>query len=188
MAGPPHRPSSQTLRDPEKIESEVLSSPASSGSHGHHHDATWLSHNIAHVLDRLFRIPGSSARFGLDPIVGLIPGVGDALGAALGSFILLEAMRLNAPRPLVLRMAGNVTVNALLGAIPIVGDIFSFLFQSNARNYALLRAWQSGEKSYPPAISGKWLAAGCVGLAVIAAGLCALAVWIISALWKWLVG
>lgn len=147
-----------------------------------------LSRRLADLLDRAFPVRGTSARFGLDPLIGLIPGVGDAISAGLGSIIVMQAIRMNAPRPLILRMAGNLAVNAVVGAIPVLGDIFSFLFRSNLRNYALLRAWQSGEKSYPQGIPPHWLAAGCMGLIAAAAGICVLIIWIVSALWKALSG
>jgi hypothetical protein len=148
----------------------------------------WLSRRLADLLDRAFPVRGSSARFGLDPLIGLIPGIGDAISAGLGSIIVMQAVRLNAPRPLVLRMTANLAVNAVVGAIPVLGDIFSFLFRSNLRNYALLRAWHSGEKSYPQHIPPYWLAAGCMGLIVAAAAVGALLIWVVSALWKALSG
>lgn len=151
-------------------------------------DQNSLSRNLAHVLDRLIQVPGSKMRIGLDPIIGLIPGVGDAISNALGSLILLEAARNKAPRILMMRMGGNVMINACVGAIPILGDIFSIWFQSNARNYALLKAWQTGEKRVPASREGKWVAAGCVVVALVLAGMCWLAIWMLSALWKWMSG
>ena len=93
---------------------------------------------LAHWLDAGIRIPGTNIRFGLDPILGLIPGAGDAAGAVLAGWILIEALRLGASRATVLRIAGNVALDAGLGAIPILGDIFDFAWKSNLRNVALL--------------------------------------------------
>lgn len=92
--------------------------------------ATWLDAGIA--------IPGTSVRFGLDPILGLIPGVGDAAGAVLAAWILLEAFRMGTSRSTLVRMAGNVALDAGLGAIPVVGDVFDFVWKANLRNVTLL--------------------------------------------------
>jgi len=93
---------------------------------------------FAYWLDAGFRIPGTSLRFGLDPILGLVPGFGDAAGAVLAGWILVEAVRLGASRATVLRIAGNVALDAALGAVPLIGDIFDFAWKANLRNVALL--------------------------------------------------
>jgi len=89
-------------------------------------------------LDAGIRIPGTNLRFGLDPILGLIPGAGDAAGAVLAGWILVEAVRLGASRATLVRIAGNVALDAGLGAIPLIGDIFDFAWKANLRNVALL--------------------------------------------------
>ncbi|HYC49630.1 MAG TPA: DUF4112 domain-containing protein [Gemmatimonadaceae bacterium] len=96
------------------------------------------SRALARVLDTAFRIPGTNIRLGLDSIIGLIPGGGDAVGALLSSYIILSAARQGAPRSVLLRMVGNVAIDSAIGAIPILGDIFDIAFKSNARNAALL--------------------------------------------------
>ena len=93
---------------------------------------------IAYLLDESIRIPGTQRRIGIDPILGFIPGVGDALGAAFGFVVLYDAARCRVSRFTQFRIAMNVLVNAVFGAIPILGDIFSATFKSNARNYRLL--------------------------------------------------
>lgn len=95
---------------------------------------------FSQILDSAFRIPGTSFRIGLDGILGLIPGVGDTLGAVLSSYIILEAARLGLPKRIILRMVGNVAVESLVGAVPIVGDIFDIAWKANIKNFALLRA------------------------------------------------
>lgn len=84
------------------------------------------------------RIPGTSVRVGLDPIIGLIPGAGDLAGAALGGWLILLASREGAPRGMLLRMLANVGVDALLGSVPLLGDLFDAGYKANMRNVALL--------------------------------------------------
>jgi hypothetical protein len=93
---------------------------------------------FAHWLDAGFRIPGTNLRFGLDPILGLIPGGGDAAGAVLAGWIVVEAVRMGASRATLLRIAGNVALDAAVGAVPLLGDIFDFAWKANLRNVALL--------------------------------------------------
>ncbi|HKA58761.1 MAG TPA: DUF4112 domain-containing protein [Gemmatimonadales bacterium] len=77
-------------------------------------------------------------RYGLDPLLGLIPGAGDVVGALLAGWILVEALRLGVSRATLLRLIGNVALDAVLGAIPIIGDIFDFAWKANLRNITLL--------------------------------------------------
>jgi hypothetical protein len=92
----------------------------------------------ARLLDSRFRIPGTNIRFGLDAIVGLVPGVGDFAGAIASAYFIYEAARLGAPGPVLARMVTNVGVEALVGAIPILGDLFDVAFKANNRNVRLL--------------------------------------------------
>jgi len=98
---------------------------------------------LAFILDDLIPIPGTKHRVGLDPIIGLIPGVGDTATAAFSSLILVRAVRLGVPRIVLARMAANLLLNALVGAIPGVGDLFSAWFKSNQKNYRLLTLHES---------------------------------------------
>ena len=94
---------------------------------------------FAELLDAEFRVPGTNFRFGLDPLVGLLPGVGDSAMAMASLWIVYEARRLGASRATLARMLGNVAVDALVGVIPVVGDIFDASYRANRRNVALLR-------------------------------------------------
>ena len=93
---------------------------------------------FAYWLDAGIRIPGTNLRFGLDPILGLIPGAGDAAGAVLAGWILVAAIRLGASRATVVRIAANIALDAAVGAVPLLGDIFDFAWKANLRNVALL--------------------------------------------------
>lgn len=95
---------------------------------------------LSQVLDTAMRVPGTNVRIGLDGLLGFIPGVGDALGAVLSSYIILEAARLGFPKSVLLRMIGNVALETLVGAVPLLGDLFDIAWKANSRNVALLRA------------------------------------------------
>lgn len=93
---------------------------------------------IAHLLDSTFRIPGTSIRFGYDAIIGLVPGIGDAVGAGLSAWLIYEAWRIGVPRSLLGRMIVNAAIDGAAGSIPVVGDVFDVVFKANRRNAFLL--------------------------------------------------
>lgn len=94
---------------------------------------------IANVLDTNVKIPGTPFYLGLDPLLGLIPGIGDMLANLMGTVILGLAARLQVPQIVIARMSLNLLINGTIGAIPIFGDLFSVWFRSHARNAVLLR-------------------------------------------------
>ncbi len=95
--------------------------------------------SLSYLLDNSIRVPGTNARFGADAIIGLIPGFGDAAGALMSAYIVLQAARLGAPASSLARMLLNVGIEALFGAVPVLGDLFDAAFKANARNVAILR-------------------------------------------------
>ena len=95
---------------------------------------------LSYVLDNSIPIPGTRRRFGLDALIGLVPGVGDATGALMSAYIVVQAARLGAPAASLVRMLLNVGIEALVGAIPFAGDLFDAWFKANARNVTLLRS------------------------------------------------
>ena len=105
----------------------------------------WLAKFLADWLDQRFTIPGTSIRIGLDPILGLIPGIGDMIANLAGSAIILIAAQYRLPKIVLLRMGLNVALNAIIGAIPVFGDIFSIWFRSNVKNAQLLERYVSAE-------------------------------------------
>lgn len=92
---------------------------------------------FARLLDQSILLPGGY-RIGLDPIIGLIPGIGDAIGAALSFYLIYEAARLGIPKRILVRMCGNALLEALIGEIPILGDIFDAVWKANTRNVRLI--------------------------------------------------
>ncbi len=93
---------------------------------------------VTRILDTAFRIPGTKVHFGADSIVGLIPGVGDLATGAVSAYLLVEAAKLGVPRHVLLRMLANIGIDAAVGAIPLLGDLFDVAFKANRRNLALV--------------------------------------------------
>lgn len=94
---------------------------------------------LADWLDSRFRIPGTGIRFGFDSLLGLVPGVGDAATTLPAAYLVWRAHRLRVPRHVLARMAVNVGLDLLVGAVPLVGDLFDLGFKSNRRNVELLK-------------------------------------------------
>ena len=103
---------------------------------------------LANLLDTAFVVPGTNIRFGFDAMIGLVPGIGDAITTAISLYIVHEARQLGAPAHLILRMLANVAVDGFVGAVPLVGDAFDVLWRANRRNVRLLREWLAREDAY----------------------------------------
>jgi hypothetical protein len=93
---------------------------------------------LSHVLDDFIQIPGTSIRFGLDGIVGLIPGIGDMMGGIASCIIIVASWVRGVPYPVLSRMVANVVIEVVVGAVPVLGDMFDIAWRANRRNYALL--------------------------------------------------
>ena len=95
--------------------------------------------SLATLLDRAVKIPGTNIRFGLDALLGLVPGVGDLATGALSVYVITRAGRLGVPRAVMSRMLGNVLMDVVAGSVPVAGDVFDVAWRSNSRNVDLLR-------------------------------------------------
>ena len=94
---------------------------------------------LTRLMDGLFEVPLLRRKFGLDPLIGLIPVVGDLIPAAIGLYLVFEARQLGASRWLQARMVGNLLLDLLVGAVPVLGDFFDFMFRAHHRNLKLLQ-------------------------------------------------
>jgi len=139
---------------------------------------------LAWLLDSFVPLPGG-LRIGLDGLIGLIPGLGDALGAFMSLYIVGRASRLGVPKSVLARMLGNVALDSLVGAIPIVGDVFDFVFKANRRNVELIGRYAAERKRVVResrlAIAGVVAAAAVLAVAVVALAV-ALVRWLLSAI------
>lgn len=97
--------------------------------------------SLAWLLDNSIPLPGGM-RIGIDALIGLVPGIGDAIGALLSAYIINEARSMGVPRSVLLRMSANLFIDTIIGAIPFAGDLFDAAFKSNARNLALLERYE----------------------------------------------
>ncbi|MGH7497227.1 MAG: DUF4112 domain-containing protein, partial [Gemmatimonadales bacterium] len=130
---------------------------------------------VGWILDSSFRVPGTRIRFGLDMIIGLVPGLGDLIAGALSLYIIAESARIGVPRSLLLRMGWNVAVDTLVGEIPIFGDLFDVAWKANMRNLALLEE-HLGQPVGAAKSSRGFMVLLSVGLLLLTAGAIALAV------------
>ncbi|NEP16751.1 MAG: DUF4112 domain-containing protein [Leptolyngbya sp. SIO4C1] len=101
---------------------------------------------LSRLMDTALRIPGTRFRFGLDPIIGLVPGLGDLVTTAISGYILFLAARFRLPGSVFKQMVFNIALETIVGAIPFLGDIFDAFYKSNVRNLALLETYLEVEE------------------------------------------
>ena len=144
---------------------------------------------LGKLLDNSIVIPGTGRRIGLDPIIGLIPGVGDLIGAAVSGYIILEGARANVPPVMLVRMLANVGIDTLVGAVPALGDLFDAAWKANTKNVALLERHLAAAEpdSEPRSVAGITVLALLVLIAIVGAGL-ALTIFIARLLWNTKIG
>ena len=141
--------------------------------------------DLARLLDSQFRIPGTQRRFGIDGVLGLVPGVGDAAGLALSAGVIVKAIGLGARGATVGRMVANVAIDAVFGAVPVLGWVFDFIFKANNRNVALLERHvtdPTGTEAQSRASIRRTVIGAVVGLVVVVVALFALFAWVLTLL------
>lgn len=139
--------------------------------------------SLSYLLDNSIPIPGTGRRFGLDAVIGLVPGFGDAAGSLMSAYIVVQAARLGAPASSLVRMLLNVGIEAVVGAIPFAGDLFDAWFKANARNVTLLRREMDRPGSTRGSSTGVVLAV-ILALVLILGAVGWLAFSIVRALWQ----
>jgi Domain of unknown function (DUF4112) len=146
----------QSDREPRSIEVEVL---PPENKKGRREEIDIILDLVTKVMDTIFRVPGTKFRFGVNPLIGFIPVIGDQIDAVISTSVLFRSVRHRLPKIVLARMALNVLVNALFQGIPVVGDLFTFFFKANRQNYELLRKYAGTGK---PVTRGDWVFVGAI--------------------------
>ncbi len=140
---------------------------------------------LSHLLDDFIRIPGTPLRFGLDGILGLIPGIGDLAGGLASSIIIIAAWVRGVPRVVVARMVLNVAIETAVGAVPWLGNLFDIAWRANRRNYHLLTGTLEKQERHTTA-SWLFLSAVCLVLVVLMVLPMLFALWLLTHIGAWL--
>jgi hypothetical protein len=139
--------------------------------------------HLAWLLDNLFRIPGTNWRFGLDALIGLVPGAGDAVAAILSLFLLIRAFQFKLPKIVIVRMLINSLLDFSIGAIPFLGDAFDMFYKANTRNMKLFREYASAPLM---STTRHWVFIGCLSGGFIAI-IFAVIAFVFYVLWRLLI-
>lgn len=139
--------------------------------------------SLAHLLDNAIGIPGTPYRIGIDPIIGLVPGGGDLVSAALSVYIVWEAARIGLPRATVTQMVSNLVLDTLFGSVPMAGDFFDVTWKANTKNIALLEAHLASPRLQKKANQGFVLLL-LFGFILLVIGVAALGVFLFAWLWS----
>lgn len=143
-------------------------------------DLGQIAKALGQLLDSSLTIPGTSIRIGLDPLIGLIPGIGDFISNAIGSSLLVLATKAGVPRIVILRMSLNIAINMIIGAIPIIGDLFSIWFKSNVQNAQLLHRHCQRTESTPNLSDWVYVGSIVTGLLLLLGAMGAFLFWFAS--------
>lgn len=140
---------------------------------------------ITRLMDQAFGIPGTKWRFGLDALMGLVPGLGDVIGGVIAVYALRVARQVGAPGVIQLHMLTNIALDALIGAIPVIGDLFDFVYKAQTRNLALLDEWlQTPHEQVKRSRRGLILIP--LAIVLVFATLTILGLWMLAILFHWL--
>lgn len=126
-----------------------------------------LTRAFSYVLDDLVRVPGTNWRFGVDPVLSLIPAAGSAVGAAFGAVVLVDAVRLRAPVPVLARMLGNYVIDWLVGLVPFLGAFFDMAYRSNRKNLRLLNRTIAEREQVRKASLTYWITVAAMLLVIL---------------------
>jgi hypothetical protein len=140
---------------------------------------------VTRLMDQAFGVPGTNWRFGLDALFGLVPGIGDIAGGLIAVYALRVARQLGAPGVIQLHMLSNIAIDASVGTIPVLGDLFDFVFKAQTRNLALLEDWLR-----TPHVTAKRSRRGVIlvplAIILVFATLTILGIWLLFILLHWL--
>ncbi len=140
---------------------------------------------LSKVMDNAIAIPGTKFRFGLDPILGLLPGGGDTITGGLSAYIVVEAARMGLPREILYKMVGNILIDSFAGTVPVLGDLFDVGWKSNVKNIELL------EKHLEIAEDSKSNTLSIIGLiillTIIILGFAVITVFTVTWFWKFII-
>jgi hypothetical protein len=140
---------------------------------------------LTRLMDQAFGVPGTKWRFGLDALFGLVPGLGDIVGGVIAVYAVHVARQLRVPGVIQLHMLSNIAIDATVGTIPIVGDLFDFVFKAQTRNLALLDDWLQTPHEVTKR-SQRGLLLVPLAILLVFATLTILGVWLLFILLHWL--
>ena len=136
---------------------------------------------LSHILDNAIPVPGTNYRVGVDPLLGLLPGVGDYLGTAFSAYIVVQAAQLGATKATLFRMVLNIAVDTLIGSVPILGDLFDVTWKANSLNLALLETYLNAPQTRQR-VDWWFVVLLLVGLLAVVTATVALSLWALTRL------
>lgn len=140
----------------------------------------------ADLLDSRFRVPGTRIRFGIDPLLSLLPGIGDLASPVFAVVLIVQGLRQRVPRVVLLRMMFNALLDALIGAVPVLGNVGDVFWRANASNLALLERHARRGETAPSTGDYVFVTAMLFGCAMLLVVPIALGLWLALGLWHWL--
>lgn len=158
------------------------SAPQDSQAKANNKNISQIAQAIGQLLDASLTIPGTAIKIGLDPLIGLIPGIGDLISNGIGSSLLFLATKAGVPRIVILRMSLNIVINMTVGAIPVLGDLFSIWFKSNLQNAQLLYRHSQTTTPVTTLIDWIYVSSIVIGMILLLAVALSFIYWLVSSL------